>query len=211
MTDPPTVLVVDDDAAVRKGLSLSLKERGYQVESFASADHFLDAPDVERASCLVLDVRMPRTSGLELQDRLLARGIKIPIIFITAHGDIPMTAQAMRKGAVDFLEKPYDLDVLLRRIEEALAQDKDALGADAEARVIQARFERLSDREREVMALITAGAADTPNRVVAERLGISRRTVDTYRARLMEKMQARSLPDLVNMAKICGIYQSGRD
>ena len=207
MTDQPTIFVVDDDAAVRKGLSSSLIERGFQVESFESAACFLDAADIDRPGCLLLDVAMPHTTGLELQDALYKRGIKIPIIFITAHGNIRMAAGAMRKGAVDFLEKPYEINLLLERIEEALAKDKKIREADAETRAIRTRFERLTAREREVMTLIVAGVANTSNRVVAERLGISRRTVDTYRARLMEKMQARSLPDLVNIAKICGIYK----
>lgn len=208
MTGQPTVFVVDDDAAVRKGLTLSLRERGFQVESFASADAFSQSVTVEHAGCLILDVRMPHTTGLELQDVLIERGIKLPIIFITAYGDIRMTAQAMRKGALDFLEKPYELDVLLERVREALAKNDEARQAEAEAVTVRRHFERLSKREREVMTLITSGAATTSNRLVARHLGISHRTVDSYRARLMEKMQARSLPELVAMAKTCGIYES---
>jgi len=202
-----TIYVVDDDAALRKGLSLSLKERGFDVESHASAASFLDAVDTDRHSCLVLDIRMPQTTGLELQDELIRRGITIPIIFITGHGDIPMTARAMRRGAVDFLEKPYQLSMLLQRIGEALAMDRKARDKACAEYVVRQRFERLTRREAEVMALIVAGASNTTNRAVAQRLGIGPRTVETYRARLMEKMQARSLPELVSMAKICGIYE----
>lgn len=207
MTTAATIFVVDDDDAVRKGLSLTLAERGYPVASFDSAERFLEALDTDRPGCLLLDIRMPDVSGLELQDILRSKGIKIPIIFITGHGDIPMTVRAMRHGAIDFLEKPYKLDVLLHRIEEALAEDRKNREQEFERQAITERHARLTGREREVMALVVAGAANTPNRVIADRLGISPRTVDTYRARLMEKMRARSLPDLVEMAKICGVYQ----
>lgn len=207
MTDQPTIFVVDDDAALRKALALSLSERGFEVECFESAEQFLDQFDNERPGCLLLDVRMPRCSGLELQDTLRGKGVEIPIIFLTAHGDIPTTVRAMRKGAIDFLEKPYQLEVLLRRIEEALVKDQQTRQSKATNLDILARHERLSAREREVLVLLVAGAANTSNREIAERLGISRRTVDTYRARLMEKMHARSLPDLVTMAKVCGVYK----
>lgn len=210
MTDQPqpTIFVVDDDAAMRKALALSLSERGFEVECFESAEQFLNEFDSERLGCLLLDVRMPHSSGLELQDTLRGRGVEIPIIFLTAHGDIPTTVRAMRKGAIDFLEKPYQLEVLLKRIEEALAKDQQIHQSRATDQDIRARYERLSAREREVMVLLVAGAANTSNREIAERLGISRRTVDTYRARLMEKMHARSLPDLVTMAKVCGVYEA---
>lgn len=206
MTDQPTVLVVDDDDALRRSLSLSLKERGFHVESFASPADFLAAANLDRHSCLLLDVRMPGMTGIELQDLLLKQGIRIPIIFISAHGDIPMTVRAMRKGAVDFLVKPYSLDLMVKRIAEALEDDRAFREADAESRATRARFERLTEREVEVMTLIVAGAATATNREVAKRLNISHRTVETYRARLMDKMQARSLADLVHMAKVCGNY-----
>jgi len=208
MTERPTIFIVDDDAGVRKGLSLSLKERDYQVASFESAQDYLDSPNNDRPGCLLLDIRMPHMSGLELQDEMIKRGIKTPIIFLTGHGDIPMTVRAIRKGAIDFLEKPYKLDILMQRIEEALAVDAKIRAVDAEKMELHSRLTRLTARELEVMTLIVAGAANTSNRVVAQRLGISHRTVDSYRARVMEKMQASSLPDLVAMAKTCGIYRA---
>lgn len=203
----PIIFVVDDDNAVRKSLALSLQERGFRVESFASGKAFLDAFEIGRHGCVLLDAMMPQTSGLELQDELRRRDSMIPIIFLTAHGDIPMSVQAMRSGAFDFLEKPCEINLLLERVAEALAEDEKNHEAMAEDHAIRKRFRRITPREREVMKLIVAGAANTSNRDVADRLGISHRTVDTYRARLMEKMQARSLPDLVQMAKICGIYE----
>lgn len=203
----PTIFVVDDDAVIRKGLSLSLKERGFKVESFDSAQAFLDAPNLYRSGCLILDVQMPRMTGLELQAIMLERGITLPIIFVSGHGTIPMAAQAMRQGAIDFLEKPYALDVLLACIHEALSVDKKSRTATIVERVIRSRFECLSEREREVMTLLVAGVANTSNRVIAEQLGLSQRTIDTYRQRLMKKMHARSLPDLVEMARLCGVYQ----
>lgn len=208
MNEQPTIFVVDDDDAIRKGLSLSLKERGFHVESFASAEDFLEAPQPDQPACLILDVRMPRLTGLDLQDELLERGIKLPIIFITGHGDIPMTVRAMRKGAIDFLEKPYELTVLLKRINEAFTASRTMRSLDAEVEAMRTRFARTTKREREVMELLVQGAANASNQLIAEQLGISRRTVETYRARLMEKMQARSLPDLVDMAKKCGVYHS---
>lgn len=207
MTEQQTIFVVDDDAALRKGLTLSLRERGFVVESFPSAEAFLDGPDIDRPGCLILDVRMPGMTGLELQDQLRQRESRIPIIFISGHGDIPMTVRAMRSGAIDFLEKPYTLDVLLERIREALAEDVRIRQSDAAVRAIRTRIEGLTPREREVMSHIVAGAANTSNQVVADRLGISRRTVETYRARLMQKMNAKSLTELVHMAEVCGVYR----
>jgi FixJ family two-component response regulator len=207
ITEQPTIFVVDDDAALRRALSLSLRERGFHVEAYASAEEFLGAKDVDRHGCLLLDVRLPELTGLDVQDALLAKGIKIPIIFISAHGDIPTSVRAIRKGAIDFLEKPYSLDIMLNRIAEALEEDRRFRETDAESRAIRARCDRLTDRELEVMTLIVAGAATATNREVAEKLGISHRTVETYRARLMEKMNARSLPELVQMARVCGLYR----
>ncbi|WOJ93733.1 response regulator [Congregibacter variabilis] len=205
MIDEPTIFVVDDDAAIRKGLSVSLRERGLYVECFSSAEDFLDAPNNDRPGCLLLDLLMPNMTGLELQDRLLDSGLDIPIIFLTAYGDIPIAARAMRNGAVDFLEKPYELSLLIKRIDEALDQDRRQRIAREKRDDVRTRFARLSEREREVMGLLVAGAANTSNRAIAETLNISHRTVETYRARLMEKMQARSLPELVSMSENCDL------
>jgi len=204
----PTVFVVDDDHAVRKALTLSLKKRGWSVESYESAEAFLTSHDVDRPGCLVLDVQMPGMSGLELQDALTARHCNIPIIFVTGHGDIPMSVRAIKRGAIEFLEKPYRQGVLLGRIEEALAQDARNRQKEVECNAIKARFERLTAREKEVMALLVAGAANASNKQIARQLDISYRTVDNHRARVMEKMQAQSVPDLVDMAKLCGVYKS---
>jgi FixJ family two-component response regulator len=202
------VFVVDDDHAVRKALTLSLKKRGWSVESYESAEAFLTSHDVDRPGCLVLDVQMPGMSGLELQDALTARHCNIPIIFVTGHGDIPMSVRAIKRGAIEFLEKPYRQGVLLGRIEEALAQDARNRQKEVECNAIKARFERLTAREKEVMALLVAGAANASNKQIARQLDISYRTVDNHRARVMEKMQAQSVPDLVDMAKLCGVYKS---
>lgn len=209
MTRHGTVFVVDDDAALRKALSMSLTERGYDVESFDSAARFLDAADLDKHACLLLDIRMPKISGLELQEKLARRGVSLPIIFLTAHGDIPMSVRAMRNGAIDFLEKPYELSALLKRIEEALAVNRESRRKASSERAVRERYERLTPREREVMKLLVAGPGNTTNRSVASQLGISVRTVETYRARLMEKMQAQSLPELIGLAKICGAYSPG--
>ncbi|MDH3672443.1 MAG: response regulator [Gammaproteobacteria bacterium] len=208
MDTQPTVFVVDDDHAVRKALTLSLKKRGWSVESYESAEAFLTSHDVDRPGCLVLDVQMPGMSGLELQDALTARHCNIPIIFVTGHGDIPMSVRAIKRGAIEFLEKPYRQGVLLGRIEEALAQDARNRQKEVECNAIKARFERLTAREKEVMALLVAGAANASNKQIARQLDISYRTVDNHRARVMEKMQAQSVPDLVDMAKLCGVYKS---
>jgi two-component system, LuxR family, response regulator FixJ len=147
-------------------------------------------------------------SGLELQEALVAKHCNIPIIFVTGHGDIPMSVRAIKGGAIEFLEKPYRQEVLLGRIEEALAQDARNRQKDAECNAIKVRFRRLTAREKEVMALLVAGAANASNKLIARQLDISYRTVDNHRARVMEKMAARSVPELVEMAKLCGVYKS---
>jgi len=200
MSDGPTVFVVDDDAAVRKGLTGSLNERGYSVAAYASAAALLEALDRDSSGCLVLDVRMPVMGGLELQDQLQARGFNIPIIFITGHGDIPMTVRAMKRGAVDFLEKPYRLDVLVARIEEALEQDAATRKAAARTRDVRERLERLTPREREVLDLLMDAPSDSSSRKIAETLGISARTVEAHRSRIMQKMRVNSLHELLSQA-----------
>ena len=204
MISPAIVFSVDDDPAVRDSLGLSLRKAGFPVESYASAEDFLKSYKAERRGCILLDIRMPGMSGMELQACLAEQGMDIPIIFITGHGDIPTSVRAIKRGAVDFLEKPFSREDLISRIEEAIEQD--ALmhdQADATAAVLQ-RFDRLTPREREVMTLVASGKA---NKVIARELGMSYRTVETHRARVMEKMDAESLVDLVDMAIVCGIHE----
>ncbi len=203
MTVPqPTVFLVDDDPAIRGSLTLSLATAGLTVESYASAQDFLAAYTPERPGCLVLDVRMPEITGLELQALLTARGIRIPIIFISAHGDIPMSVKAIKAGALDFLEKPFRRAALLERIQEALAQDAAAREEKAKRAAVTARAARLTAREQEVLAQVVAGRS---NKEIARQLNVSHRTVETYRMRIMEKLDADSLPDLVAKAVAYGL------
>ena len=178
---PSTVFVVDDDDAVRTSLRLLLKSVGLPVETYASAQEFLDAFDAERAGCLVLDIRMPGMSGLELQQKLNELNAIVPIVFITGHGDVPMAVEAMQHGAVDFIQKPFRDQDLIDRINQALEKDRE---------------NRDGLREREVLELVTKGKA---NKVIAGDLDVSQRTVEIHRARVMEKMGASSLAHLVRM------------
>ncbi len=202
-----TVILVDDDAAVRRSLSLSLRKRGWEVEAFASAEAFLQACDCARPACLVLDIQMPGMDGLGLQRALAARGCAIPIVFITGHGDVPMSVRAMKRGAVDFLEKPVRHAVLVASIEQALARDRAARRRRSQGAGVQARYAGLTPRERQVMELLVSGSADLTNKHIARALGISHRTVDQHRARVMEKMQAKSHAHLVALAKEFGLIE----
>jgi len=193
----PTVFVVDDDDAVRGSLRLLLKSVGISAVAYASAPEFLASYDAEQPGCIVLDVRMPGMSGLELQEQLNRRGAMIPVIFITGHGDIPMAVEAMQQGAFDFLQKPFRDQELLDRIQRALARDRENRSHLHQKDRIRERFETLTPREREVLALVTRGM---PNKVMAAELGVSQRTVEIHRARVMEKMEASSLAQLVRMA-----------
>jgi two-component system, LuxR family, response regulator FixJ len=197
----PTVFVVDDDHAVRQALSLLMRSVALPVETYASAQAFLDHCDGKRAGCVVLDIRMPGLSGLELQDEMLRRGIALPLIFITGHGDVAMAVRAMKGGAVDFIEKPFSDQQLLDRINQALERDRSeraARGARADTR---ARLALLTPREREVMQRIVAGQA---NKVIAIELSLSERTVEIHRAKVMSKSGARSLAELVSMVTRLG-------
>ena len=190
------VFVVDDDAAVRQGLRFMLRAAGYSVEAFPSAHSFLADYDPRRGGCLLLDVRMPQMTGLELQQQLNVRGWRIPVIFITGHGTVSLAIAAMKAGAFDFIEKPLREDALLESIERALHwNDEERL----ERASLQIRAASLTPREREVFDLVAAGE---PNKVIARRLGISFRTVELHRAHIIEKLQARSLSDLIRMAII---------
>jgi FixJ family two-component response regulator len=193
---PATVFVVDDDEAVRTSLRLLLKSVGLPVETFASAQEFLDQFDPDRAGCLVLDIRMPGMSGLELQQHLNDRHSIMPIVFITGHGDVPMAVEAMQAGAVDFIQKPFRDQDLIDRINRALEKDREMRSELRERDEIRRRMSQLTPREREVLELVTQGKA---NKVIAGDLNVSQRTVEIHRARVMEKMGANSLAHLVRM------------
>jgi two-component system response regulator FixJ len=193
---PQTVFVVDDDDAVRDSLRLLLKSAGIACAVFASGQEFLAAHDAAQPGCLLLDVRMPGLSGLELQQELSLRGAPIPIIFITGHGDIPMAVEAMQHGAFDFLQKPFRDQELLDRVQRALARDAENRVRLRHTDRIRERLATLSPREREVLDLVTQGKA---NQMVAGDLGVSQRTVEIHRAHVMQKMEAGSLAELVRM------------
>jgi two-component system response regulator FixJ len=190
------VIVVDDDEAVRSSTRLLLKSVGLPAVTYSSAQEFLDNYDPQQPGCVVLDVRMPGMSGLELQQLLNLRGAVIPVIFITGHGDIPMAVEAMQQGAFDFLQKPFRDQDLLDRVQRALEKDKSNRALLREKSRIQERRDSLTPREREILELMTRGK---PNKVMAADLGVSQRTVEIHRARVMEKMGASSLAQLVRM------------
>jgi len=194
---PAVVFVVDDDISVRESLDLLLRHEGLTVETFDSAQEFLCRPRATVPSCLILDLSLPGLNGLELQKRVAVERREMPIIFITGHGDIPMTVQAMKAGAVEFLTKPFSDEVLLHAIRNALERSGALLERDTEIRSLKARYEHLTAREREVMALVVVGL---PNKQVGGELGISEITVKAHRGSMMRKMKADSLPELVSMA-----------
>ena len=194
----PVVFVVDDDLSVRESLKLLIQSASWQPELFASAREFLARPPLPPApSCLVLDVLLPDLNGLDLQERMAADRIELPIIFITGYGDVPMTVQAMKRGAIEFLTKPFRDEVLITAMKQALERSTKTLGHADELRVLHERYASLSRREREVMSLVVAGLL---NKQVGAELGISEITVKAHRGRVMQKMKARRLPALVNMA-----------
>lgn len=196
MDPEPTVFVVDDDEAMRKSLRRLMESVGLAVETHSSADGFLDSYDPARPGCLILDIRMPGMSGLELQDRLGTDRIHIPVIIISAHGDVEKVVRAMKSGALDFIKKPYKGKVLLTRIREALQLDRRIRREEAERADVAARLARLTPREREVMALLVIGK---PAKRIAFELGLSRKTVDVHRGHVMTKMQVDSLVELARM------------
>jgi two-component system response regulator FixJ len=191
-----TVFIVDDDAAVRDALQLLLRSVGLASEAYASADEFLGRFDPDRPGCLLLDVRMPGISGLELQQRLKERMSSLPIIFLTAHGDIEMAVKAVKAGALDFIQKPFRDQDLIDKVHCAIREDAQSRSQIREATEIQSRIESLTPRERQLLEMVVAGRA---NKVIASDLNISQRTVEIHRARVMKKMKADSVTDLVRM------------
>jgi FixJ family two-component response regulator len=203
----PIVFVVDDDISVRESLELLIRSEGWEPETFASAQEFLARPRVLVPSCLVLDVSLPGLNGLELQKRVAIERTDVPIIFITGYGDVPMTVQAMKAGAVEFLTKPFSDHVLLSAIRNAIERSQTALGHEAEMRALRDCYASLTRREREVMALVASGLL---NKQVGGELGISEITVKAHRGQAMQKMKADSLADLVKMAARLGLASAAK-
>jgi RNA polymerase sigma factor (sigma-70 family) len=204
MSAAPTVFVVDDDAAVRDGLALLLDTAGLAVETYDSAAAFLAVCSPGRAGCLILDVRMPEMGGPELQAELNRRGIDLPIIFLTAHGDIPTTVQAMKAGALDFLTKPIASEQLLGAIEQAMANHESLRGAKQRLNALRTQLETLTPREHQVFELVVQGKI---NKQIAQRLGTTERTIKAHRHKVMEKMGIQSLAELVSIAERLGVLR----
>ncbi|MGA7983473.1 MAG: response regulator transcription factor [Chromatiaceae bacterium] len=202
----PTVFIVDDDKEVREAIELLMKSIGLASQSFASAQAYLDSFDPNRPGCLVLDVRMRGMSGLDLQQRLAGEALHPPIIIITGHGDVPMAVRAVKSGAVDFIEKPFNDQVLLDAVHRALEKDAEHRGQASRLADIRERLDRLTPREREILDQVTAGKR---NKVIAADLRISQSTVEAHRAKVMEKMEARSLSDLMRMLLLINPQQRG--
>jgi FixJ family two-component response regulator len=202
MSPTPTIFIVDDDAAVRKGLARLLRSAGLAVTTFASPREFLDQHDANAPGCLVLDVAMPGLNGLELQQALIAGGHELAIVFLTGHGDIPMSVQAMKRGAVDFLTKPVNDDDLLKAVRVAIEKDRLQRAERAEKADIQQRLATLTPREREVLQHVITGQL---NKQIAADLGTVEKTIKVHRARVLEKMQVHSVAELVHLAERVGI------
>jgi len=203
----PMVFIVDDDASVRKGLERLIKSVGFKVETFALAEEFLQRKSYKGLSCLVLDVRMPGLSGIDLQKELAKKEISLPIIFITGHGDIPMSVKAMKDGAVDFLPKPFDEKDLLFAIDQAIDRDAEEQKQQAERARIQRRVNTLTPREHQVLRWVITGML---NKQIAYKIGITEKTVKVHRGRLLHKMQVVSVAELVRFAQKCGITSPKR-
>jgi FixJ family two-component response regulator len=198
----PLVFIIDDDASVRRSVERLFKSVGLKVEIFASAQEFLNRERPDGPSCIVLDVRMPGLSGFDLQDTLAAVNFRVPIIFLTGHGNIPLSVRAMKAGAIDFIEKPFDDQVLLEAVQKALEKDRQFRLAEAEVDEIKRRLETLTTREYQVFTHVICGQL---NKQIAYDLGIVEKTIKVHRAQVMRKMQADSLADLVRMAGKAGI------
>jgi FixJ family two-component response regulator len=200
--EEPVVFVIDDDASVRESLSNLFRSVGLRVEAFGSAHEFLQYKLPNAPSCLILDIRLPRLSGLDFQAELAKADIHIPIIFMTGHGDIPMTVRAMKAGAVDFLTKPFRDQDMLDAVTRAIERDRNSRGEAMVLSELHALFATLTPRERQVMALVTSGLM---NKQIAAEIGLAEITVKIHRGHIMRKMGAKSLPDLVRMAELLGI------
>jgi two-component system response regulator FixJ len=196
MAAQPTIFIVDDDEAVRGSLEVLLESHGFRVETFDSAGTFLESEAPSRVGCLIADIRLPGMDGLALQEELVRRGTRLRVIVVTGFGDVPLAVRAMKSGAIDFLEKPYDENVLLASVRRALEAARVASQAADAVHEVEMRFASLTERERQVLDLLAAGR---PNKVIAYELDISPRTVEIHRARVMEKMGARNLAELVRM------------
>jgi FixJ family two-component response regulator len=202
MTESPIILVVDDEPLIRQSLDTLLRSVGYQVRTFSSALDLYEDDSLPRASCLILDIRLPFTSGLDFQQRLTDRGIAVPVIFVTAHGDIPMTVRAMKAGAADFLSKPFRDQDILDAVASAVEKHSAFLGSSRTETDIRSRFTQLSPREQQIMTMATAGLM---NKQIAGELGLSEITVKIHRGKVSRKMNARTFADLVKMAELLGL------
>ncbi|MEO1140102.1 MAG: response regulator [Pseudomonadota bacterium] len=207
-SDTDVIFIVDDDDGIRSSLSRSLSMRGFNVETFASAHAFLEAYGPDRSGCIILDYGMAGMNGLELQKKLIAEGRALPIIFITGHGGVPESVLAMKAGALDFLEKPFRTDVLVERIKQALKSNSTANKAREKAMRAKMMLDTLTTREREIVNMVVANPANTTSKEIARVLKISPRTVDHHRARILEKMQASSMVELIDLAIASRRYPS---
>lgn len=203
--DVPIVYLVDDDAAVRSSISRLLRVAGFQFSCFTCAEEFLKVKSFKRPACAILDVQMPGLNGLQLQDQIEKKGIHIPIVFITGHGHVPMSVQAMKKGAVDFLPKPFTNEALLQSVNQAIAQDRVFIQKHRETVRVQSRLRLLSERETQVFHGVISGLL---NKQIAVKMGIKEKTVKVHRAAVMSKMKATSVAHLVRLAEVVGIVGS---
>jgi RNA polymerase sigma factor (sigma-70 family) len=202
MTDQTTVYVVDDDSSVRKATSRMLRAAGFPVVTFDSAEEFLDYPVSDKPGCLILDLEMPGLSGIELQDELVTRESLLPIVFMTGHGDIPTTVAAMKRGAVDFLPKPVDDEVLLATVRQAVERHAQELAQTIDVKAFKQKLSLLTKREHEVMMLVIDGLL---NKQIAKRLGVTESTVKVHRGRMIEKTEVDSVAELVRLCERCGM------
>ncbi len=196
MTREPTVFIVDDDAAIRRSLRFLIESVGLKAETYSSAEEFLEVCDPERPGCLVADLRMPGMSGLQLQEQLQARGVELPVIIITAYAEVPMAVRAMKKGALDFVEKPFSDQELLDRVSKGIELDRQNRAEASERAAVAARFAQLTTREREVMTGVVAGK---PNKTIAIELHLSEKTVEVHRAAVMKKLEVESVAALIRL------------